>query len=92
MPPSIKIGNLIIFISNFCLKEHLNFKLIHNKIVFLMMYSMIDLFPLQVMGKLNLQVLNLWVFLKLSIFLVFLIWSFKHFLYVRIFKGSGIPM
>ena len=57
-----------------------------------MMYSMIDLFPLQVMGKLNLQVLNLWVFLKLSIFLVFLIWSFKHFLYVRIFKGSGIPM
>ena len=50
------------------------------------------LFYLQIMDKLNLEVLDFGVFSELAILEWFLTWCFKHFRYVRIFKGVGIFM
>ena len=57
-----------------------------------MMFSMFYLFSFQFMEKSNLEVLEFWVFSELAILEWFLTWRFKHFLYVRIFKGVGILM
>ena len=61
-----------------------------NDLVWLMISSTFSLFFLQVLEKLNLEVLDFRVFSELAILELFLTWRFKHLLCVRIFKGVGI--
>ena len=63
-----------------------------NNLVWLMMSSIFSLFFLQVLEKLNLDVLDFRVFSELAILEWFSTWRFKHFLYVHNFKGVGVFM
>ena len=53
-----------------------------------MVYSMFSLFSIQVLDKLNFEVLDFWLFTELAILEWFLNWCFKNtiILYLHIFK------
>ena len=52
-----------------------------------MIYGKYYPFCLQVLDKINLEVMDFWVFLELAIFMRFLSFHFKHFLHVVTFKN-----
>ena len=55
------------------------------------MYSMFCLFYLQVIEKLDLEVLDFWIFSELSILEWFLTWYFKHvIIHVRVYCQRNI--
>ena len=63
-----------------------------KNLVWIMMSSMLSLFSLHVLDKLNIEVLYFWLFTWLAILKWFFIWCFKNtrIMYVHIFKFQSL--